>query len=438
VVLDNDGKYGSQIWAPAQAGSAPNLYIRKKDNDVYGSWAKVWHSANDGAGSGLDADLLAGIASTTYSESLRANRNISGGGTITVDASYNVLWSSRFIIISNGSGSNFSTSGYFDIDCPLSGTITGVGGAGNVTATAAGIPLGAWQAIYYILPIGSNNASVAANFRVAGFGSDLDIPHNWVLICVRNSDNGAVTFNNGITLSNGQSLSSIQQATANTVNTLVRRDASGNFTAGTITATTFSGSGASLTSIPNSATTATSANTPSAIVARDGSGNFTAGSITITGLNGNGIGGSSGNYFTKVPVVASDGVMEVGRFIDFHNTSGDTTDFTYRLDNGSNGVLACSGSLLATQFTSLSDVNKKKNIRPIENAIDITKKLEGVRFDWIDNDTPSIGVIAQQVEKVLPELVVENDGIKSVSYGNIVGVLIEAIKEQQFRFDVLE
>jgi hypothetical protein len=96
------------------------------------------------------------------------------------------------------------------------------------------------------------------------------------------------------------------------------------------------------------------------------------------------------------------------------------------------------GTLSATQFTSLSDANKKKNIRPIENAIEITKKLEGVRFDWKDNDAPSIGVIAQEVEKVLPELVIENDGIKSVSYGNIVGVLIEAIKEQQVRIEELE
>jgi hypothetical protein len=96
------------------------------------------------------------------------------------------------------------------------------------------------------------------------------------------------------------------------------------------------------------------------------------------------------------------------------------------------------GTLSATVFTSLSDASKKKNIRPIENAIEITKKLEGVRFDWKDTDAPSIGVIAQEVEKVLPELVAENDGVKSVSYGNIVGVLIEAIKEQQVRIEELE
>jgi hypothetical protein len=61
-----------------------------------------------------------------------------------------------------------------------------------------------------------------------------------------------------------------------------------------------------------------------------------------------------------------------------------------------------------------------------------------VRFDWIDNDEPSIGVIAQEVEKVLPELVEDTDGVKSVSYGNIVAVLIEAIKEQQVRIEELE
>jgi hypothetical protein len=72
-------------------------------------------------------------------------------------------------------------------------------------------------------------------------------------------------------------------ASANGASTIVARDASGNFTAATITATTFSGSGSSLTSIPNSATTAASANGASTIVARDASGNFTANVITANG-----------------------------------------------------------------------------------------------------------------------------------------------------------
>jgi hypothetical protein len=97
------------------------------------------------------------------------------------------------------------------------------------------------------------------------------------------------------------------------------------------------------------------------------------------------------------------------------------------------------GNFSATQFTSLSDATKKTNIRPIENSIELTKQLEGVRFDWINNNKPSLGLIAQEVEKVLPELVeTSTDGTKSVSYGNIVGVLIEAIKEQQVRIEDLE
>ena len=97
------------------------------------------------------------------------------------------------------------------------------------------------------------------------------------------------------------------------------------------------------------------------------------------------------------------------------------------------------GNLSATQFTSLSDRTQKKNIRKIENALEIVKELEGVRFDWIDNDKPSIGVIAQDVEKIIPEVVeTGEDGRKSVSYGNIIGVLIESIKEQQKRIEELE
>jgi hypothetical protein len=140
-------------------------------------------------------------------ENLRANRNINGGGTITVDASYNVVWSTRFIVISNGRGTHFSTTGYFDITCPTSGTITGVGGAANRTATAAGIPLGAWEALYYILPIGSTNTSLAANFRVVNYTADVEIPSDWILICIRNGEaaSNPVSFPNGINLLPGQS-----------------------------------------------------------------------------------------------------------------------------------------------------------------------------------------------------------------------------------------
>ena len=126
----------------------------------------------------------------TLTASLRANTNITGGGTVTIDGSGYIKNSERFIVIANGRGSHFATNGYFDISIPTSGTITGVGGSANRTATTAGIQLNAWEALYYILPINATNTSVPANFRVAKYTASVSIPEHWVLIAIRNGDTG--------------------------------------------------------------------------------------------------------------------------------------------------------------------------------------------------------------------------------------------------------
>ena len=97
------------------------------------------------------------------------------------------------------------------------------------------------------------------------------------------------------------------------------------------------------------------------------------------------------------------------------------------------------GTLNATIFNSLSDIKSKHNIQTIKNSLEKVLKLRGVSFEWIDNKNKAIGVIAQEVEQVLPETVTENEnGIKSVSYDSIIGLLIEAIKEQQGSITNLE
>jgi len=171
-----------------------------------------------------------------------------------------------------------------------------------------------------------------------------------------------------------------------------------------------------------------------------------AGALYASDISGISTSGTSGQVLQSVGtgiswVTSSGATISNSPSGTLFPTMSSATSGTFTTATISSSTLtftASTGTLSATQFTSLSDVNKKKNIRPIENAIDITKKLEGVRFDWIDNNSPSIGVIAQEVEKVLPELVVDTDGVKSVSYGNIVGLLIEAIKEQQVRIEELE
>jgi len=211
--------------------------------------------------SNLNAEYWNGSSSASYTPSMRSNRNITGGGIITVDASFNIYWSNRFIVISNGRGSNFSTNGYFDIYCPTSGTITGVGGASNVTATASGIPLASWTALYYILPIGSSNGSLVANFRVATYTSDFDIPVNWVLIAVRNSDNpDVIYFNNGVRLRTGQtknmnygdSFFSTDLYTVNTGNAYNRLGAGQGFLSGNYSSSETSGTSGAIYSIGGS------------------------------------------------------------------------------------------------------------------------------------------------------------------------------------------
>ena len=118
---------------------------------------------------------------------------------------------------------------------------------------------------------------------------------------------------------------------------------------------------------------ATTANTGSTVVARDASGDFTAGTITVTNLT-------------------------------------------------------ASQTVQAADFNSTSDENLKTNIQTIESSLDTLQQLRGVTFDWKGNNKPSIGVIAQELEQVLPQLVTDGDP-KTVNYNGLIGVLIEAVKE---------
>ena len=101
------------------------------------------------------------------------------------------------------------------------------------------------------------------------------------------------------------------------------------------------------------------------------------------------------------------------------------------------GLLELSGSFTASgNVTAYSDERLKSDIQTIENAVDTVKALRGVTF--VKDGKPSLGVIAQEVQAVLPELVMESGNYLSVAYGNMVGVLIEAIKEQQAQIDDLK
>ena len=97
------------------------------------------------------------------------------------------------------------------------------------------------------------------------------------------------------------------------------------------------------------------------------------------------------------------------------------------------------GTVSATNFNSTSDATLKTNVKTLNGSLDAVMSMRGVSFDWVESGATEIGVIAQEVEEVVPDVVNTNgEGIKSVKYGNLVGVLIEAIKEQQTQIDELK
>jgi hypothetical protein len=97
-----------------------------------------------------------------------------------------------------------------------------------------------------------------------------------------------------------------------------------------------------------------------------------------------------------------------------------------------------SGALSATSFNAVSDENEKTNIQLINNALEITENLNGVTYDWVESGLPSAGLIAQDVEKWLPQLVATQNGRKSLNYNGVIGVLVEAVKDLSARVKELE
>jgi hypothetical protein len=97
--------------------------------------------------------------------------------------------------------------------------------------------------------------------------------------------------------------------------------------------------------------------------------------------------------------------------------------------------ITATGTIQGAEVTATSDERLKSDIKTIDNALDKVMNMRGVSYT--KQAEKGVGVIAQEIEKVLPEVVTDGE-YKSVAYGNIVGVLIEAIKEQQKQIDELK
>ena len=132
-------------------------------------------------------------------------------------------------------------------------------------------------------------------------------------------------------------------------------------------------------------------------------------------------------------------------FVTFNDGLSTTSDVQFdslgigTAASGTTGEIRATGDI--TAYYS-SDERLKDNITPLSNAIEKINQIGGYEFDWNSDSSHSghdVGVIAQEIEKVLPELVVDRDtGFKAVRYDKIVALLINAIKEQQLQIDELK
>ena len=182
----------------------------------------------------------------------------------------------------------------------------------------------------------------------------------------------------------------------------------------------------------------------------------------VSNLNADKLDGQEGAYYLNynnfnnnptIPTV-NDGILTLATSGDgisgsdtfSANQSTDTT-FTVTISSAStsevntlvyrdaNGGFSA-GIITAQDFNSTSDENLKININTIEDPLAKVVQIRGVNFEWKENNKPSAGVVAQEIERVLPHLVSEGD-IKTVNYNGLIGLLIETVKEQQKQIDSL-
>jgi len=433
----NEGNHhGAQM---AVSFYSPDLYTRNYSggnaggNGTFSAWSKVWSSTNDGSGSGLDADLLDGQQGSYYAPASHNHSYLPlTGGTLTGNLT---LQDDNEGITFNGGGRFYKQSGQGlvirkpnggqdlrleDNSGNFVGTFWHSGNDGSGSGLDADL-LDGQQGSYYspkASPTFTGTISSSGSFSTSSSSTRFSTPHGYIELGPMNTSHAHIYTN----LSNFYFNRTSLLAAGNTI-----------WHAG-----------------------------------NDGSGSGLDADL-LDGVQGSEfmrISGATQNitgekYFTSVGNTATNnshslqayGNTTNGALMSFHRggayaiNMGLDTDNIFRLGGwsaASNRLqMDMAGNLtMAGNVTAYSDIRLKENIELISDAVSKVNKLRGVTFtrnDTDDLEKRHTGVIAQEVEAVLPEAVSEdNEGIKNVAYGNMVGLLIEAIKEQQVQIDELK
>lgn len=265
---------------------------------------------------------------------------------------------------------------------------------------------------------------------------------------------GTTTFTSGALLK-GNGTSAIQVASAADIvgqigNTQIANAAFSNTSASaTIAATANVATNTAITNDISSAVTVypvwvdgTSGNRANKVSSTKLTFNPSTGVLTATGLSGN------GSAVTSVTAAATTGTLTRGTYLTGNNFNGSANQ-TWAVDataasTASKVVARDANSSFSANVVNVnvlntsSDIQLKSNLVIIDEPIEKVKALNGYTYDRIGSLNREAGLVAQEVQSVLPEVVSQENGYLGVAYGNIVALLVEAIKDQQKQIDELK
>ena len=416
----------------------------------------VWHSGNDGTGSNLDADTVDGIQASSFLRSDQQDTLSGGALNIFAGTSNNSNDACLYVTQDNNNDWGIIIDKY------------------RSSATEYGLEVRVSNGANYALSVlgdGSRNFQVKGNGNVIATGADIS---GTVTTRDVNIASGYTLIRNSH--SSGHLEGGYNNIGANSDKTSPIYTIGSNYNPNDSALSNMYGIGFS----HGNASFAPSGAGWGMYVASDGDsrvyldgsngrvyiGSHTAGRYLSDAqqdygsiqINGGGQNGWEGYSIDGRVVFMHDGGSGSGLYNDVNNEwlfNATLNGNSYMYSNGTwrgqaTGVgYEVNGSLTATgNVTAYSDARLKTNVKTIDNALDIVGQLRGVSFDWKESGKHSIGVIAQEVETVLPELVTqsrsvdpetkEESDVKSVDYGKMVGVLINAIKELKAEVEELK
>jgi hypothetical protein len=141
---------------------------------------------------------------------------------------------------------------------------------------------------------------------------------------------------------------------------------------------------------------------------------------------------------TGVTTTITDDTTNSGTYYPLLSTTTSGSLSTSNTSSSKLSFVPATGTLTVVDLNTTSDIKFKEDVQPIQSALQIINNVDGVSFTWKETGKKSYGVIANELQKVLPELVNQEERGLSVSYLPLIAILIEAVKEQQKQIDDLK